>query len=65
MSNSGSEEIVKLAILSIVTGVWAIAFLFDVINPNFEVPIIVHTIMGAVIGYFTTSRIGRRKSNGN
>lgn len=51
------EEAFKLAILLIVTAVWAVTFLFDATNEAFEVPTVVHGLMASVIGYFVGSRL--------
>lgn len=51
------EEGYKLAILLIVTVIWAVTFLFDAYSSTFEVPAIVHGLMASVIGYFVSSRL--------
>lgn len=57
MAEEHSEAVVKLAIFSVVVGVWAIAFAWDIFNQNFEVPVAAHTLVGTIIGYFVGSRI--------
>lgn len=54
------EEGFKLAILLIVTVVWAVTFLYDASTPTFEVPVAVHGLMATVLGYFVGSRLRKK-----
>jgi hypothetical protein len=48
-----SDKLLIRIVLLVVTGVWAITFILDAFSTAFEVPTVVHTLMGAVIAYFT------------
>lgn len=60
MGDEQKEEGFKLAILLIVTIVWAVTFLYDASSPSFEVPTVVHGLMASVIGYFVGSRLKKK-----
>ncbi len=63
MSESKSEERLKLIIFSVVTGVWAFTFLFDAFDGRFDMPVTVHLLMTAIIGYFVGSRLRSKKDS--
>jgi hypothetical protein len=39
-------------VLVVVTIVWAASFIVDIINPNYETPVYIHGLMGAIVGFF-------------
>jgi uncharacterized membrane protein YoaK (UPF0700 family) len=47
-----TEESSKNFLLVVVTAVWAISMLADLASPNYDVPVAVHAIMGAIVGFF-------------
>ena len=47
-----SENASKNFLLVVVTLIWAIAMIVSVLNSNYEVPIAVHGILGAIVGFF-------------
>jgi uncharacterized membrane protein len=47
-----SENSSKNFLLVIVTLVWSLSMIVDVFNPDYEVPIAVHGILGAIVGFF-------------
>lgn len=47
-----SEENSKNFLLVTVTLVWAISMLVDIISPTYDVPVAVHGILGAIVGFF-------------
>ena len=47
-----SESNSKSFLLFVVTIVWAISMLVGVVNPAYVVPLPVHAIMGAIVGFF-------------
>lgn len=50
------DEKLKRLVFSVVVIVWAIAFLDDIVNPEFEVPVAVHGLVSMIIGYFVGTR---------
>ena len=47
-----SEESSKNFLLVTVTLIWAISMLVDVISPTYDVPVAVHGLLGAIVGFF-------------
>lgn len=47
-----SEDISKNLLILAVTIVWVISMLVSIAMPSYQVPIPVHGIMGAIVGYF-------------
>lgn len=47
-----SEEASKNFLLITVTSIWAISMLVDVVSPTYDVPVAVHGILGAIVGFF-------------
>ncbi len=47
-----SEQSSKSLLLLVVTVIWLISMLVSIVNPSYVVPIPVHGIMGAVVGFF-------------
>lgn len=48
MDENSSKNLLLLA----VTVIWVISMLVSIINPTYQVPIAVHGIMGAIVGFF-------------
>lgn len=48
MSEDSSRNLLILA----VTAIWVISMLVSVVNPAYQVPVAVHGIMGAIVGFF-------------
>lgn len=44
-------------VLLVVTAVWAVSMLVDIISPNYETSPLVHGLMGAIVGYFYRPKI--------
>lgn len=42
----------KNFLLIVVTIVWACSMLVDIASPNYDVPVAVHALMGAIVGFF-------------
>jgi len=42
----------KNFLLFVVTIIWAISMIVGIVNPSYEVPVAVHGLMGAIIGFF-------------
>ena len=47
-----TEDSSKNFLLFTVTAIWAISMIVDIISPTYEVPIAVHGILGAIVGFF-------------
>lgn len=47
-----SENASKNFLLVMVTLIWSAAMLVDVISAGYDVPIPVHALMGAIVGFF-------------
>ena len=47
-----SDDSSKNFLLVVVTLVWAISMLVDIVSPEYEVPIAVHGLLGAIVGFF-------------
>lgn len=47
-----NEESSKNFLLVTVTLIWAISMLVDVISPTYDVPVAVHGLLGAIVGFF-------------
>ena len=47
-----TEDASKNFLLVTVTLLWAIAMVVDIISPSYDVPIAVHGILGAIVGFF-------------
>jgi len=47
-----NEQSSKNLLLITVTLIWAISMLVDVISVSYEVPIAVHGLLGAIVGFF-------------
>lgn len=47
-----SEESSKNFLLITVTLIWALSMLVDILSPTYDVPIAVHGILGAIVGFF-------------
>ena len=39
-------------VLIVVTGIWAISMIVDILNPVYETSPFVHGLMGAIVGFF-------------
>lgn len=48
MDENNSKNLLLLA----VTVIWVISMLVSIVNPNYQVPVPVHGIMGAIVGFF-------------
>jgi hypothetical protein len=48
MSEQGSRNF----LLVTVTLMWALSMVVDILSPTYEVPIAVHGILGAIVGFF-------------
>ena len=48
---SGSEANNSIVLL-VVTLIWAVSVLFDMVSPTYETSPLVHTLMGVITGYF-------------
>ncbi len=48
MSESDSKTLIVVS----VTMIWVIAMIVSLINPLYQVPLPLHTIMGGIVGYF-------------
>lgn len=42
----------KNFLLFVVTIVWAVGMIVGIVNPAYQVPIPVHALMGAIVGFF-------------
>lgn len=47
-----NQDMSKNFLLVVVTCIWGIGMLVSVINPNYSVPVPVHALMGAIVGFF-------------
>lgn len=47
-----SEDGSKNFLLVTVTLVWSISMLVDLVSPTYDVPIAVHGLLGAIVGFF-------------
>ena len=56
-----TDDRMKLTIFGVVTAMWAVAFLADILSQNFEVSPLVHGLMASIIGYFVGSRLKSSK----
>lgn len=57
MSENSSKNLLLLS----VTVVWVISMLVSIINPAYQVPVPVHGIMGAIVGFFFYRGRGEQK----
>lgn len=48
MDENNSKNLLLLS----VTVVWVVSMLVSIVNPNYQVPVPVHGIMGAIVGFF-------------
>lgn len=39
-------------VLLVVTGIWALSMIIDIISPQYETSPLVHGLMGAIVGFF-------------
>lgn len=39
-------------VLVIVTVMWTLSMFFDITNPDYQTPTLVHGLMGAIVGFF-------------
>lgn len=46
-------------VLLVVTLIWAISVVFDIANPEYETPVVIHGLMGAIVGFFYKPALGR------
>lgn len=51
-SFSMSEQASKNFLLLVVALIWAFAMVIDISDPSYDVPVAVHGIMGAIVGFF-------------
>lgn len=56
-----SEDSSRNFLLVTVTVIWAISMLVDIASPTYEVPIAVHGILGAIVGFFFYKPTGKSK----
>ncbi len=49
---SMSEEASKTFLVVTITLVWALSMLVDIASPTYDVPVAVHGILGAIVGFF-------------
>ena len=47
-----SESNSKTFLLVTVTIMWAISMVYDILSPAYDVPVAVHALMGAIVGFF-------------
>lgn len=47
-----SEESSKNFLLITVTLIWALSMVVDIVSTSYDVPIAVHGILGAIVGFF-------------
>lgn len=47
-----SEQASKNFLIILITLTWVFAMIVDVSNPNYDVPIAVHGILGVIVGFF-------------
>lgn len=47
-----NEEASKNFLLLTVTIIWAVSMVVDIISPSYDVPVAVHALMGAIVGFF-------------
>lgn len=50
-------------VLIVVTIIWAISMLIDIISPQYETSPLVHGLMGAIVGFFYRPRRGGNNEN--
>lgn len=48
-------------VLSIVTLIWAVSMLYDIMTPEYETSAFVHGLMGAIVGFFYSKAGGEKK----
>lgn len=46
------ENVSKNFLLVTITLIWAVSMIVDLFSPTYEVPIAVHGILGAIVGFF-------------
>jgi len=39
-------------LIILVSVIWAISVIFDIMSPDYETPVLIHGIMGAIVGFF-------------
>lgn len=47
-----SEDASKNVLLLAVTTIWVISMLVSIVNPAYQVPVAVHGLLGAIVGFF-------------
>lgn len=47
-----TEQASKNFLIILITLTWVFAMIVDVSNPNYDVPIAVHGILGVIVGFF-------------
>lgn len=47
-----NDDMSKNLLILVVTFIWSIGMLVSVFNPQYSVPVPVHAIMGAIVGFF-------------
>lgn len=47
-----SESSSKNFLLVMVTIMWTISMIYDILSPSYDVPVAVHALMGAIVGFF-------------
>ena len=57
-----NEEWLKLVVLSVVTLLWSISVLVDLLSKDYSTPELIHGLMGLVVGYFVGDKIAKRYS---
>ena len=50
-------------VLIVVTIIWALSMLIDIVSPQYETSPLVHGLMGAIVGFFYRPRLGDKNAN--
>lgn len=47
-----TEEAIKNFLIITITIIWATSMIVDVLSPTYDVPVAVHGLLGAIVGFF-------------
>ena len=59
------DKRLRTGIAILIATAWAVSFIIDVVNPNYEPPAAVHALMLLVAGFFFGPNILPPRKNGN
>lgn len=61
-SKTGTTDAIRgELVLFVVTMIWAVSMIVDIISPQYETSPLVHGLMGAIVGFFYKPKIFDRK----